>query len=147
MDWWTDADRENFDARAQALIAQYSTFSPRDLAEDHSVNGAFTVGENIGDLGGLGIAYKAFKIAQEGASDEPIDGLTPDQRFFISWAQAWQSKVRPAETVRRLTVDPHSPPEFRCNQVIRNIDAFYDAFDVTVGDKSWLEPAARVNIW
>ncbi len=76
-----------------------------------------------------------------------IDGLTPEQRFFLSWAQAWQGKVRPAETKRRLTIDPHSPPEFRCNQVVRNIDAFYEAFDVREGDALWLAPDERVTVW
>ncbi len=136
--WWTDEDRTAFEQLTSALIAQYDALSPEG-ADGMNVNGSLTIGENIGDLGGLGIAYKAFKLSQESDTaadgpDESIDGLTPDQRFFISWAQAWQSKVRPAETIRRLTVDPHSPPEFRCNQVVRNIDAFYDAFGVTAGD-------------
>ncbi|WP_332643883.1 M13 family metallopeptidase [Aeromicrobium sp.] len=144
--WWTDEDRAAFEQLTSALIAQYDALSPEG-AEGKNVNGSLTIGENIGDLGGLGIAYKAFKIAQSDGPDESIDGYTPDQRFFISWAQAWQSKVRPAETVRRLTVDPHSPPEFRCNQVVRNIDAFYDAFGVTAGDAAWLEPEDRVVIW
>ncbi len=144
--WWTDEDRTAFEELTSALIAQYDALSPEG-ADGKNVNGSLTIGENIGDLGGLGIAYKAFKLAQADGPDEPIDGLTPDQRFFISWAQAWQSKVRPAETVRRLTVDPHSPPEFRCNQVVRNIDAFYDAFDVTADDAAWLDPKDRVTIW
>jgi putative endopeptidase len=142
--WWTDDDRTAFEELTSALIAQYDDLSPEG-ADDRKVNGSLTIGENIGDLGGLGIAYKAFRLAEPG--DEAIDGLTPDQRFFISWAQAWQGKVRPAETVRRLTVDPHSPPEFRCNQVVRNIDAFYDAFEVTADDGEWLAPEQRVTIW
>jgi putative endopeptidase len=142
--WWTDDDRAAFEKLTSALIEQYDHLSP-DGAEGATVNGALTIGENIGDLGGLGIAHQAFRLTSP--PDEPIDGLTPDQRFFLSWAQAWQSKVRPAEVVRRLTVDPHSPPEFRCNQVVRNIDAFYDAFDVTAGDALWLDPAQRVTIW
>jgi putative endopeptidase len=142
--WWTDDDRAAFEQLTSALIAQYDDLSPVG-AEGKTVNGSLTIGENIGDLGGLGIAYQAFRLTDP--SDEPIDGLTPDQRFFISWAQAWQSKVRPAETLRRLTVDPHSPPEFRCNQVVRNIDAFYAAFDVTPVDALWLEPEDRVTIW
>ena len=144
--WWTDEDRAAFEELTSVLIAQYDALSPEG-ADGKKVNGSLTIGENIGDLGGLGIAYKAFKLAQGDSADDPIDGLTPDQRFFISWAQAWQSKVRPAETVRRLTVDPHSPPEFRCNQVVRNIDAFYEAFNVTADDKAWLAPEARVTIW
>ncbi len=144
--WWTDDDRASFEKLTSALIEQYDALSP-DGADGKTVNGSLTIGENIGDLGGLGIAYKAFRLAQSDNPDEAIDGLSPDQRFFISWAQAWQSKVRAAETVRRLTVDPHSPPEFRCNQVVRNIDAFYAAFDVTADDAAWLEPEARVVIW
>ncbi len=142
--WWTDEDRAAFEQLTGSLIAQYDTLSPEG-ADGQTVNGSLTIGENIGDLGGLGIAYQAFRRTDP--TDEEIDGLTPDQRFFISWAQAWQGKVRPAETIRRLTVDPHSPPEFRCNQVVRNIDAFYTAFGVTEGDALWLDPAERVTIW
>jgi len=144
--WWTDDDRESFEKLTAALIAQYNDLSPEG-AEGHTVNGELTIGENIGDLGGLGIAYKAFKISQAGNEVPDVNGLTADQRFFISWAQAWQGKVRAQEIVRRLTIDPHSPPEFRCNQVVRNIDAFYDAFDVSKDDALWLDPDARVSIW
>ena len=157
--WWTDDDRAAFERLTADLVAQYDALSPEG-ADGQTVNGSLTIGENIGDLGGLGIAFKAFRIAQERDGDErdrsgrdgttapdAIDGLTPEQRFFLSWAQAWQGKVRPAETVRRLTIDPHSPPEFRCNQVVRNIDAFYDAFEVTSDDALWLEPQERVSIW
>ncbi len=149
QNWWTDADRTAFDALTGALVTQYDDLAP-DGADGQTVNGSLTIGENIGDLGGLGIAYRAFRLARtdgDGPDPDPIDGLTPDQRFFLSWAQAWQGKVRPAETVRRLTVDPHSPPEFRCNQVVRNIDAFYRAFDVTPDDALWLDPEDRVAIW
>ncbi len=142
--WWTDEDRTAFDALTSALVAQYDDLSPEG-ADGQTINGSLTIGENIGDLGGLGIAYRAFRLSEPG--DDLIDGLTPDQRFFLSWAQAWQGKVRPAETVRRLTVDPHSPPEFRCNQVVRNIDAFYEAFSVTADDALWLDPEDRVTIW
>jgi len=142
--WWTDDDRTAFEALTSAVIAQYGALTPEG-ADGQLVNGALTIGENIGDLGGLGIAHQAFRLTDP--SNDPIDGLTPNQRFFLSWAQAWQAKVRPAEVVRRLTIDPHSPPEFRCNQVIRNIDAFYDAFDVTSDDDLWLDPAERVVIW
>lgn len=144
--WWTDEDRQAFEELTKKLIAQYNELSP-DGADGKTVNGALTIGENIGDLGGLGIAYKALRRAIGDNEPEPIDGLTADQRFFISWAQAWKAKVRPEETVRRLTVDPHSPPEFRCNQVVRNIDAFYKAFDVQPDDALWLDPEERVEIW
>ena len=142
--WWTDDDRTAFDKLTADLIEQYNGLSPEG-ADGQPVNGALTIGENIGDLGGLGIAYKAFRLSQP--IEDDVDGLSPDQRFFLSWAQAWQAKVRPAEVVRRLTIDPHSPPEFRCNQVVRNLDAFYDAFDVKPGDALWLEPEDRVTIW
>jgi putative endopeptidase len=142
--WWTDDDRAEFEKLTAALIEQYNGLSPEG-ADGQPVNGAFTIGENIGDLGGLGIAYQAFQLTAP--SDDLIDGLTPQQRFFLSWAQAWQAKVRPAEVLRRLTVDPHSPPEFRCNQAARNVDAFYDAFGVTKDDDLWLDPDERVSIW
>ncbi|GAA3531788.1 peptidase M13 [Aeromicrobium flavum] len=144
--WWTDDDRAAFDALAAKIIGQYDDLSPEN-ADGQTVNGALTIGENIGDLGGLGIAHLAFKLAQQDKPAETIDGLSPDQRFFLAWARAWQGKVRPAETIRRLTVDPHSPPEFRCNQVVRNIDAFYEAFGVAEQDELWLDPAERVTIW
>lgn len=146
VNWWTDDDRAAFDDLTSQLIDQYNALSPEG-ADGKTVNGALTIGENIGDLGGLGIAYRAFKLAQGDEPDPTIDGFTAEQRFFLSWAQAWQSKVRPAETVRRLTVDPHSPPEFRCNQVLRNLDAFYDAFALTKSDALWLDQDARVTIW
>jgi putative endopeptidase len=144
--WWTDEDRAAFDALTAALVEQYDHLSPEG-GEGHTVNGSLTIGENIGDLGGLGIAYQALRLALAEAEPDPIDDLSADQRFFYSWAQAWQAKVRPAEIIRRLTIDPHSPPEFRCNQVVRNIDAFYQAFDVKPDDELWLDPDQRVTIW
>ena len=111
------------------------------------VNGATTIGENIGDLGGLSIAYKAYKRSLQGREAPVIDGLSGDQRFFIGWAQAWRSKYRDAELARRLATDSHSPPEFRCNGVLRNLPEFYAAFGVKEGDKLWLPPGRRVRIW
>jgi putative endopeptidase len=146
IDWWTDEDRERFDERTASLIDQYNALSPEG-ADGQTVNGELTIGENIGDLGGLGIAWKAYLISLGGAEPPVIDGLTAAQRFFISWANSWQQKSRPEETIRLLAIDPHSPPEFRCNQIVRNIDAFYDAFDVKSTDEAWLEPARRVTIW
>ena len=110
-------------------------------------NGAFTVGENIGDLGGLSIALLAYELSLGGAEAPVIDGLTGVQRVYFGWAQVWRTKSRDAEAIRRLAVDPHSPPEFRCNGVIRNIDSFYESFDVSESDELFLEPAARVRIW
>ena len=145
-DWWTDADRKEFDARSKRLIAQYDGFSPAALP-GHHVNGALTIGENIGDLGGLTIAHKAYLISLDGKPAPTLDGLTGPQRLFVGWAQVWRSKSREAEGIRRLAVDPHSPPEFRCNGVIRNLAEFYEAFGVKEGDKLYLAPEARVRIW
>ncbi|CAN5474660.1 M13 family metallopeptidase [soil metagenome] len=146
-DWWTDADRTAFEARTSVLIEQYNALVPRGLPEENKVNGALTIGENIGDLGGLGIAIKAYELSLRGEEAPVIDGYTGLQRLLLSWAQIWQQKGRDAETIRLLTIDPHSPNEFRCNQIVRNIDAFYDAFDVTESDELWLDPDKRVTIW
>ncbi|MDT0184788.1 M13-type metalloendopeptidase [Microbacterium sp. ARD31] len=150
-DWWTDADRSAFEERTASLIAQFDALVPRGLADEHHVNGALTIGENIGDLGGLGIAIKAYRLALEAAGQPAegpeVDGLTGIQRLLISWGQIWQQKGRDAETIRLLTIDPHSPNEFRCNQIVRNVDAFYDAFDVKPQDELWLEEDERVTIW
>ncbi|EHB55365.1 Neprilysin [Mycolicibacterium rhodesiae JS60] len=147
VDWWTDEDRAEFGVRTKALIEQYETFVPRGLEPSHHVNGAFTVGENIGDLGGLSIALLAYELSLDGKEAPVIDGLTGQQRVFFGWAQVWRTKSREAEAIRRLATDPHSPPEFRCNGVIRNMDAFYDAFDVGADDELYLEPDRRVRIW
>ena len=111
------------------------------------MNGALTVGENIGDLGGLGIAYQAWLLAQGDRPAGRSTGSRPRQRLFRSWAMIWRAKGRDEEVLRRLALDPHSPPEFRCNQVVRNLDEFYAAFDVTPDDALWLDPADRVRIW
>jgi len=144
--WWTDQDRKEFEARAKMLIEQYNGFSPAQLP-DQKVNGALTIGENIGDLGGLSIGYKAYIRSLGGKPSPVIDGLTGQQRLFIGWGQIWRTKYRDAEMLRRLTVDSHSPPEFRCNGVIRNLPEFYEAFGVKDGDKLWLPAAQRVKIW
>ncbi len=145
-DWWTDADRKEFDKRAKMLIEQYDAFEPAQIKGQH-VNGALTIGENIGDLGGLTIGYKAYKIALNGTEAPVLDGLTGPQRFFFGWAQVWRTKARDAELLRRLAVDPHSPAEFRCNGVVRNLTEFYEAFGVKEGDKLWLPADRRVRIW
>ncbi|WP_421842842.1 M13 family metallopeptidase [Mycobacterium sp.] len=147
VDWWTDDDRNEFGSRTKALIEQYDAYTPRSLDGDHPVNGAFTVGENIGDLGGLSIALLAYQLSLGDRPAPVIDGLTGVQRVFYGWAQVWRTKSRDAEAIRRLAVDPHSPPEFRCNGVIRNMDAFYTAFDVTSDDSLFMEPNSRVRIW
>jgi putative endopeptidase len=144
-DWWTDDDRKGFDQRAQALIAQYDTLEPEGLP-GHHINGALTVGENIGDLGGITIAHKAYLLSLDGEEPPVIDGLTGSQRVFLGWGQVWRTVVREAEQIRRLAIDPHSPPEFRAN-VVRNLDEFHEAFDVDEDDAMWLPPGDRVRIW
>jgi putative endopeptidase len=146
IDWWTDEDRAAFERLADSLIEQYNALAPLQLP-DHTVNGALTIGENIGDLGGLGIAWKAYQLSLGGEEPPVIDGLTGAERFFLSWAQAWQAKLRDEEALRLLSIDPHSPNEFRCNQIVRNIDEFYAAFGVTEEDALWLDPEERVTIW
>jgi predicted metalloendopeptidase len=144
-DWWTEDDRAGFDVLTKALVAQYDEFTPEGL-DGHHVNGALTVGENIGDLGGITIAHKAYLLSLEGAEAPVIDGLTGSQRVFLGWAQVWRMATRDAEQIRRLAIDPHSPPEFRAN-VVRNLDEFHDAFGVTEGDGMWLPDDERVRIW
>lgn len=150
-DWWTDADRAEFNSRTTQLIEQYDSYIPRELdvrdGNPPHVKGAFTVGENIGDLGGLSIALLAYQLSLGGQPAPVIDGLTGVQRVLFGWAQVWRTKSRDAEAIRRLAVDPHSPPEFRCNGVVRNIDAFYDAFAVGEDDALYLAPEQRVRIW
>jgi len=149
VDWWTADDRAAFEERTKALIDQYSSFSPKQLDGSHHVNGALTIGENIGDLGGLAIAITAYELAVGGpVEDAPvIDGLTAAQRVFVGWAQSWRTKARDEEMIRRLATDPHSPDEFRCNGVARNLAAFHAAFDVRPGDALYLAPEERVSIW
>jgi putative endopeptidase len=145
-DWWEPSDRAAFEERTRSLIDQYDAVAPRQTPELH-VNGALTIGENIGDLGGLGIAWKAYLLSLDGATPPMIDGLSGAERYFLSWAQAWQDQMRTEEIERRLAIDPHSPAEFRCNQIVRNIDEFYEAFGVGAGDALWLDPSSRVTIW
>lgn len=150
ISWWTDEDRAAFEVRTKNLISQYDQLSPAQLDDSHKVNGAFTIGENIGDLGGLSIALKAYRMAcaDKGVDpDDKIDGFTGTQRLFMAWAQGWRTKGRDEIMINRLATDPHSPPEFRCNQIVRNIDAYYEAFEVSPNDKMWLAPDQRVTIW
>jgi putative endopeptidase len=144
--WWTDKDREAFEERTKALIAQYEVLEPAQ-APGHRVNGRLTIGENIGDLGGLSIAYKAYRIAHESSPEPELDGYAPEQRLFLSWASVWQAKVRTEMVLQRLATDPHSPPEFRCNQIVRNLPEFYAAFNVGKSDALWLDEDQRVKIW
>jgi putative endopeptidase len=144
--WWTPEDKTEFQKRTNMLVEQYNGFEPQQLPGQH-VKGALTLGENIGDLGGLTIAYKAYTISLKGKEAPTIDGLTGPQRLFIGWAQVWRSKYRDAAMSRQITTNPHSPPEFRCNGVIRNLTEFYQAFGVKEGDKLWLPAKSRVRIW
>ena len=132
------------EGRTDKLAAQFDSY---EVIDGLTINGQFTSGENIGDLGGLGIAYKAYKLSLNGEEAPVIDGMTGDQRFFIGWAQVWRSQIRDEELKQRLTTDPHSPAEFRTNGAVVNIDAFYDAFDVQEGDGLYPPPEERVKIW
>src|SRR5690606_993924 len=147
--WWTDADREAFMERATVLIEQYNEYSPAQLPDDVKVNGALTVGENIGDLAGVEIGLRALRIAVGRPLEELplIDGLTAVQRYFVAYALTERTKRRDEAVRTQVATDPHSPEEFRINGVVRNIDAWYDAFGVTQSDALWLEPDQRVRIW
>ena len=145
-DWWTADDKAAFEKLTSSLIEQYNALAPVQVPEHH-VNGALTIGENIGDLGGLSIAWKAYLLSLAGEEPPVVDGLTGAERFFLSWAQAWQLKARDEEVIRLISIDPHSPNEFRCNQIVRNIDGFYTTFGVTASDALWLDPSERVTIW
>lgn len=144
--WWTDADRAAFDKKGDALVGQYAAFCPLDDGKT-CVNGRLTLGENIGDVGGLNLAYRAYKLSLNGKPDKAIDGLTGDQRFFLAWAQVWRSQQREASARQRLRTDSHSPEEYRVNGVVRQMDAWYKAFGVTPDDALYLPPADRVVIW
>lgn len=151
--WWSDTDRSEFQKRTSALIDQYSRFSPADLDDSHRVNGGLTIGENIGDLGGLTIAWKAWQEAlREQGIDRVedaavIDDLSGPERFFVSWATVWRGKSRPDYAIQLLAIDPHSPAEFRCNGILSNMDVFADYYGLTPGDALYLPPEERVRIW
>lgn len=140
--WWTEEDRKNFEVLTNKLVKQYDAFT---VVDGTHVKGEFTQGENIGDLSGLSIAYKAFKANY--TDNRIIDGYTPEQRFFMGWAQVWMRKYRDEELLRRIDVDPHSPSEFRANGILRNLPEFYEAFDVKPGDGMYLPADQRVKIW
>lgn len=144
QNWWTDADRANFETRVKALGAQYNQFCP---LEKICVNGALTMGENIGDLGGLSMAYTAYHLSLKGKEAPIINGLTGDQRFFMAYAQIWRTKYRDEALVNLIKSDPHSPGMYRANGSVRNFDPWYAAFDVKPGDKLYLPPEQRVRIW
>lgn len=144
--WWTEDDRTAFESLAARLVAQFDALSPA-AAPGHTVNGKLTLGENIGDLGGLTIAYKAYLISLGGQEPPVLDGLTGAQRFFASWAAGWRQVIRTEEAIRRIATDPHSPNEFRTNQIAKNLDAFHEAFGTAEQDGMWLPADGRVSIW
>jgi putative endopeptidase len=144
--WWTEDDRKAFEALTGRLVEQFNALSPY-AAPGHTVNGRLTLGENIGDLGGLTIAYKAYRLSLNGQEPPVLDGLSGEQRFFASWAACWRQVIREEEAIRRLATDPHSPNEFRTNAIARNLDAFHAAFGVTEEDGMWMPPEERVSIW
>jgi putative endopeptidase len=143
-DWWQPQDEIAFKKLVDRLAAQYDAFEP--LPGLH-VNGRLTLGENIGDLGGLSVAYAAYHLSLKGRAAPVLDGLSGDQRFFLSWAQVWQGLYRDAQMRNQVLSNPHSPPQFRVNGVVRNVDAWYAAFDVKSTDRLYLPPAERVHIW
>ena len=142
--WWTDADKAEFEKRGKQLVAQYNAYEPLPGAH---VNGELTLGENIGDLGGLTVALRAYKLSLDGKAAAVIDGFTGEQRFFISWSQVWRRKYREEELRNRLMTDSHSPSEYRAIGIVSNIPEFYTAFDVKEGDKMYIAPEKRVKIW
>jgi putative endopeptidase len=142
--WWTDEDRKKFDAKADALAKQFDGYTVLDTLH---VNGRLTLGENIGDLGGLNVAYEAFKMTKQGQSNEKIDGFTPDQRFFLSWAQVWRTNTLPQTAAQLLKTDTHSPGQYRAIGPLVNMDAWYKAFDVKEDNKLYKKPEDRIRIW
>ena len=145
INWWTDEDLKEFHKRADALADQYSAIEVQDSL---FINGRFTLGENIGDLGGLLGAYDGLQLYyKENGRPENIDGFTPEQRFFMSWATVWRTLARPDALETQVKTDPHSPGIYRATQPLKNIDAFYEAFDIKEGDPMYLAPEKRVRIW
>ncbi|MFD1185867.1 M13 family metallopeptidase [Pontibacter rugosus] len=142
--WWTEEDRARFEEKANALAKQYDNYTVLDTIH---VNGKLTLGENIGDLGGLAAAYEAFKMTEQGKSNEKINGFTPDQRFFLAWAQVWRTNILPEAAAQQIVTDPHSPGQFRTIGAPVNMDAWYQAFDVKPGDKLYVKPEDRIRLW
>ena len=143
-DWWTATDAEKFNKKAQKVVDQYSKYT---VLNGLKVNGSLTLGENLADLGGLAIAYEAFKLTEQGKGNAKIDGFTPDQRFFLSYAQVWRLKDRDETMRMRVQTDPHSPEIYRVNGPLSHMPEFYKAFDVRPGDKLYKPENERVKIW
>jgi len=142
--WWTDEDRSRFKVKATALQEQFDAYTVLDTIH---VNGKLTLGENIGDLGGLNAAYEAFKMTKQGQSTVKIDGFTPDQRFFLSWAQVWKGNILNESAAQLIVTDTHSPGPYRTIGAPVNMDAWYQAFDIKPGDKLYKKPEERIRIW
>lgn len=142
--WWTPTDSAKFAAKTDIVRHQFDNYTILDTIH---VKGSLTLGENLADLGGVTIAYQAFKKTAEGKSDKKIDGFTPDQRFFLSWAQVWRAKSTPERAQQLINTDPHSPSEWRANGPLSNFEPFYKAFNVKVGDKMWRPDSTRAKVW
>lgn len=143
-DWWTKADADKFKSRADKVVEEFNGFNPVDTMH---IKGRLTLGENLADLGGINIAYEAYKKTKQGQSNAKIDGFTGDQRFFLSFAQVWRGSMRPEALAQQLTTDPHSPGKYRTDGTVVNIDAWYTAFDIKPGDKMYKAPEDRIKIW
>ena len=143
-DWWTKEDAQKFVDKANVVVTQFNNYSVLDTVH---VKGELTLGENLADLGGIAIAYEAFKKTAQGKSNDKIDGFAPDQRFFLSWAQVWRANTRPEELASRIVTDPHSPNQWRCNGPLSNFEPFYNSFDLKPGDKMYREPNERAKVW
>jgi putative endopeptidase len=146
VEWWTDKDAQEFEKRAQKVVDEYDAFEP--LPGLH-VNGKLTLGENLADLGGVTIGYDAMERAlkKDPSKRKNIDGLTPEQRFFLSFSQLWRTNIRDAEQKRLVTVDPHSPGAFRAVGPLMNVPEFYEAFDIKSGAPMWRDPDKRAKVW
>ena len=142
--WWTEEDRTKFDAKTKELVKQYDAYTVLDTIH---VNGKLTLGENIGDLGGLNVAYEAFKMTDQWKKSKMIDGFTPDQRFFLSWAQVWRGNILAPSAAQLIITDTHSPGPYRTVGAPVNMDEWYKAFNVTEGDKLYKKPEDRIRIW
>ncbi|HAT66131.1 MAG TPA: M13 family peptidase, partial [Flavobacteriaceae bacterium] len=145
VNWWTESDLDQFTGRVSKLAEQYDQI---EVLDSVFINGKFTSGENIGDLGGLLGAYDGLqKFYKENGKPENIDGFTPEQRFFMSWVTVWRTKQTEDYLRTQIKTDPHSPGRYRATQPLLNIDAFYEAFDIQEGDKMYIKPEDRVRIW
>jgi putative endopeptidase len=144
--WWTESDRKAFEEIADKLVEQYNSYCPLDEGKT-CVNGRLTLGENIGDLVGGEMAYRAYKLSLGGEEAPVIDGLTGDQRFFLGFAQIWRQNRTEGSLRNQILTDPHSPERYRINGTVRNMDVWYEAFDITPDDELYLPPEERVKIW